>query len=58
MLLLVMLKPVAKKHGFGFKHDKGQLPQKMLRHLDPAQTLEYAKYIETKELTDKIKLGY
>ena len=32
--------------------------QKMLRHLDPTQTLEYAKYIETKELTDKVKLGY
>lgn len=32
--------------------------QKMLRHVDPSQTLEYAKYIESKELSDKVKLGY
>ncbi|MBA3875256.1 MAG: tyrosine-type recombinase/integrase, partial [Anaerolineae bacterium] len=32
--------------------------QKMLRHVDPSMTLEYAKYIETKELSDKVKLGY
>ncbi len=32
--------------------------QKMLRHATAAQTLEYAKYIETKQLADKIKLGY
>ncbi len=32
--------------------------QKILRHKSAAQTLKYAEYIETKELSDKIKLGY
>jgi integrase len=32
--------------------------QKMLRHKSPDMTLEYAKYIETKELSNKVKLGY
>ena len=32
--------------------------QKILRHVSPAQTLKYAEYIESKQLADKIKLGY
>ena len=32
--------------------------QKILRHKTAAQTLKYAEYIETKELSDKVKLGY
>ena len=32
--------------------------QKMLRHASPTMTLKYAEYIETKELSDKVKLGY
>ncbi len=32
--------------------------QKILRHASATQTLKYAEYIETKELGDKVKLGY
>jgi integrase len=32
--------------------------QKQFRHASPAMTLEYAKYVEAKDLRDKLKLGY
>jgi len=32
--------------------------QKILRHASPTMTLKYAEYIESKQLGDKIKLGY
>lgn len=32
--------------------------QKFLRHASPTMTLKYAEYIESKQLADKVKLGY
>lgn len=32
--------------------------QKILRHSSPTMTLKYAEYIESKQLADKVKLGY
>lgn len=32
--------------------------QKILRHVSPTMTLKYAEYIKSKQLADKVKLGY
>jgi integrase len=32
--------------------------QAALRHKSPTMTLRYAKHVETKQLADKLKLGY